>query len=55
MVLRQRLCGIIFQQMYDVALMLVFRQKTSWRGACQLWQMPICGLFRVRLYVVVET
>jgi hypothetical protein len=41
--------------MYGVALMLVLQQKTSSHGACQLWQMLLCGLFRARLYVVVET
>jgi hypothetical protein len=55
MVLRQRLCALIFQQMYGVVLMLVLQQKTSWRVAFRLWQMLLCGLFRARLYVAVET
>jgi hypothetical protein len=41
--------------MCGVALMLALQQKTSWREACQLWQMLLCGLFQARLYVVVET
>jgi hypothetical protein len=55
MVSRRRLCALIFQQMYGVALMLVRPQKTSLLGAYQLWQMLLCGLFRARLYVAVET
>jgi hypothetical protein len=55
MVLLQRLCALIFQQMCGVALKLAFQMQTSWRVACQLWQMLLCGLFRARLYVAVET
>ena len=32
-----------------------YQEKTSSREACQLWQMLLCGLFRARLYVAVET
>jgi hypothetical protein len=53
--LQQRLYALIFQLMCGVALMLVLQQKTSWRGAYQLWQLLLCGLFRARLYVVVKT